>query len=78
MAPSGRELAAQLTEGECVMLKSANPDCYAGSHHHYRGPPPSRREALLKLEIDNLRCAVCVYVKGEILVLFKERCRNKR
>ena len=44
-APSGRELSAKLTEGECVPKQFIHPHRHAGSFHRYRGPPPSRREA---------------------------------
>ena len=44
-APSGRELSAKLTEGECDTRKTDLSPIPAGSFHRWRGPPPSWREA---------------------------------
>ncbi len=46
MAPSGRELSATLTEGECVTNDLSERLSSVGSFRHgFAVPPPSRREA---------------------------------
>ena len=46
-APSERELPTESGEGECVTIKSTQAESHAGSFHRYRGPPSSRRKAML-------------------------------
>ena len=45
-APSGRELSPKATEGERGTMRLTLPQSDAVSFHRYRGPPPSRREAI--------------------------------
>ena len=46
-APSGRELPTESGEGERVAIESVQIQSRAGSFHRYRGPPSSRRKAIL-------------------------------
>ena len=58
-APSGRELAPQATEGECVAVKRILLHRLRRLLPPLRGPPPSRREAFVsnrvpdKLQFNN-------------------------
>ena len=44
-APSGRELAAKLTEGECVTVTSVYIQTHAGSFHRKRSPADCQASA---------------------------------
>ena len=46
-APSGRELPTESGEGECVTIESTQAESHADSFPRYRGPPSSRRKAML-------------------------------
>ena len=46
--PPGGSWRRKATEGERVTIKSVQTESHAGSFHRYRGPPSSRRKALVR------------------------------